>query len=42
MSDAPTYVPGQPADAARRLATQGATFAEAPEALLDDAAIPPP
>lgn len=41
MSDAPGYVLGQSADAARRLALQDATFAEVSEALLDDLALPP-
>jgi trans-aconitate methyltransferase len=41
MSDAPGYVLGQSADAARRLAIQDATFAEASERLLDDLALPP-
>ncbi len=41
MSDAPGYILGQSADAARRLAIQDATFAEASERLLDDLALPP-
>jgi SAM-dependent methyltransferase len=40
-SDAPGYVLGQSAEAARRLAIQDATFAETSEALLDDLALPP-
>src|SRR6516225_7133560 len=39
MSDAPGYVLGQSADAARRLAIQDATFAEVSEQLLDDLAL---
>src|SRR5262249_41418592 len=40
MSDAPGYVLGQSADAARRLALQDSSLAEASEALLDDLALP--
>jgi SAM-dependent methyltransferase len=41
MSDPHGYVLGQSADAARRLAIQDASFAEASEGLLDDLALPP-
>ena len=41
MTDTTGYVLGQSAEAARRLAIQDATFAEASESLLDDLALPP-
>ncbi len=41
MSATHGYVLGQSAEAARRLAIQDATFAEASERLLDDLALPP-